>query len=199
MEELNQIVADNLTNLRKSKKITQQELAEKIGYSDKSISKWELGKAIPSVENLKHFADFYGVSVDSLLKEGGANVTVSEIKKNGNRSNQIVITAMAATFIFLVAVVIYINSIINDSDFTKSWICFIWAVPIMSLVSSILIRLFWKRCTALYVLSSITVWTTVLAFFLHFYFVIEPGQNIWFVFLVAFPVQVMIILFSKLK
>ena len=58
MDELATIVAENLTSLRKEKHLTQQELAEKIGYSDKLVSKWELGKAIPSVDKLMQLSTF---------------------------------------------------------------------------------------------------------------------------------------------
>ena len=59
MNTLEQIVANNLTELRKEKKWTQAELAEKINYSDKSVSKWELGEALPDLKVLKQMADLY--------------------------------------------------------------------------------------------------------------------------------------------
>ena len=43
MDTLEEIVAYNLTELRKNARLTQAELAEKINYSDKSVSKWERG------------------------------------------------------------------------------------------------------------------------------------------------------------
>ena len=59
MNSLEQIVANNLTELRKEKKWTQAELAEKINYSDKSVSKWERGEALPDLKVLKQMADLY--------------------------------------------------------------------------------------------------------------------------------------------
>ena len=53
MEDIKDIVAVNLTNLRKANKITQLELAEKLNYSDKAISKWERGESLPDVVTLK--------------------------------------------------------------------------------------------------------------------------------------------------
>jgi transcriptional regulator with XRE-family HTH domain len=200
MKELNEIVAENLTALRKSRHLTQQELAEQIGYSDKSLSKWELAKAVPTVDILKRFADFYGVTVDSLITENGVEAKAVSPKDQQNRSNQIVITSMAATFILFVAVVIFANALVTGQGASQAWIAFIWAIPLAAMVCSVLSRLFWGRGnTTTVTLSSIGVWTLCLAFFLHFLLIIEPSQNLWFVFLVGAPVQVMIILFAQLK
>ena len=64
MEEksLPQIVGKNLATLRKAKGLTQQQFAEQVHYSDKSVSKWELGYTIPSVDILMDIASFYGVT-----------------------------------------------------------------------------------------------------------------------------------------
>ena len=63
----NNLVAKNLVMYRKSKNLTQMELAEKINYSDKVISKWERGESLPGIEALKILADFYEITVDDLI------------------------------------------------------------------------------------------------------------------------------------
>ncbi|MEE3431444.1 MAG: helix-turn-helix transcriptional regulator, partial [Candidatus Enteromonas sp.] len=50
MENLSEITGKNLSTLRKARGMTQQQLADVLHYSDKSISKWELGYACPSVD-----------------------------------------------------------------------------------------------------------------------------------------------------
>ena len=199
MEDLNKIVAENLTTLRKNKHLTQQELAEAIGYSDKSISKWEVGKAIPTVDILKRFADFYGVSVDALITPGSGEAKVAETVDNKNRGNQIIIVSMAACFVWFTAAAIYANSVIQNKDMNTIWIVFIWAIPVTFLVLSILSRFFWKRSLALWVFCSCFVWSVFLAFFLQYYFVVQPRQVLWFIFIAAIPIQVMIFLYAKLK
>jgi len=62
-------LAKNLIKYRKSKNLTQAELAEKLNYSDKAVSKWERGESFPDLSVLKQIADFYGVSVDTLLSD----------------------------------------------------------------------------------------------------------------------------------
>ena len=69
MPSLEQIVANNLTTLRKQKHWSQAELAEKIHYSDKSVSKWERGEALPNVKVLMQLAELFGVSLEHLTTE----------------------------------------------------------------------------------------------------------------------------------
>jgi len=57
---------EKLINLRKSKNLTQQGLAEQINYSDKIISKWENGYSYPDMQALISLANFYQISIDEL-------------------------------------------------------------------------------------------------------------------------------------
>ena len=58
--------------LRKSKGMTQQELADQLGVTNKAVSKWETGEAFPETAQLIPLSDIFGVTVDDLLrgKEG---------------------------------------------------------------------------------------------------------------------------------
>ena len=60
---------ENLKFYRKKEGLTQKELAEQIGYTEKSVSKWESGNGLPTVEVLLALADLFCVSVDDLLVE----------------------------------------------------------------------------------------------------------------------------------
>lgn len=57
-----------LIDLRKGKNLTQKALASKLDYSDKVISKWETGQSLPDVTALGKLAEFYDVSIDSIVK-----------------------------------------------------------------------------------------------------------------------------------
>lgn len=57
-----------IAQLRKSKGLTQQQLAERLNLSNKTISKWETGAGSPDISNLLALAEILGVSVDELLK-----------------------------------------------------------------------------------------------------------------------------------
>ena len=61
MEEIKQSVAKNLTELRRASGMTQLELAERLNYSDKAVSKWERGDSLPDVAVLKQIAENAGL------------------------------------------------------------------------------------------------------------------------------------------
>lgn len=60
-------IGTNIYTLRKDKKITQAQLAEKIGVSEQAISKWENNQCAPDVSLFPIIADFFGVSIDRLF------------------------------------------------------------------------------------------------------------------------------------
>ncbi len=58
---------EKLQELRKSRELTQEELAEALYVSRTAISKWESGRGYPSIDSLKMISDFFAVSLDDLL------------------------------------------------------------------------------------------------------------------------------------
>ena len=58
---------DNLVELRKIHEMSQEELADKIGVSRQTLSKYETGESLPDIEKCKLIADAFGVSIDDLL------------------------------------------------------------------------------------------------------------------------------------
>lgn len=60
-------LADRLVKLRKEHKLSQEALAEKLGLSRQSISKWERAEASPDTDNLIALAEVYGITLDQLL------------------------------------------------------------------------------------------------------------------------------------
>ena len=74
-----------IKSLREQKKITQLQLAEKLGVSDKTISKWETGKGYPDITLLEPIADAFSVSVTELIS--GNTVTNSNVSSNMMRSH----------------------------------------------------------------------------------------------------------------
>lgn len=64
----NQQTGKLIQELRKKKGLTQQQLADKLNLSNKTISKWESGSGSPDISNLPPLADVLDVSVDELLR-----------------------------------------------------------------------------------------------------------------------------------
>ena len=106
MDDMKQIIAQNIANLRIGKRMTQLELAETLNYSDKAVSKWERGESLPDIITLKRMADLFGVTVDYIITEHaeGEKPHVSKIKRNNN----IAITLIAFFVVWLVGTCIFV-------------------------------------------------------------------------------------------
>lgn len=82
-------LAEKLTMLRKQKGLTQMELAERLNVSRQAISRWEVGAAVPSTDNLRFLGDLYEVPIDYLLNDDAENsynapeITETEPEKQG--------------------------------------------------------------------------------------------------------------------
>lgn len=98
---------EKLQSLRTSKKLTQEELAEKLFVSRTAISKWESGRGYPSIDSLKVISEFFGVTIDELIG-GEEMVTLAEqdIKESSKRYTTLIcgILDCLAVLLFLLPV-----------------------------------------------------------------------------------------------
>ena len=191
MEDLKSIIADNLISLRKANKLTQLELADKLNYSDKAISKWERGESLPDIVILKQLADMYGVNVDYIL------TTHTEEAKSKYRiprpelNNKLIITLLACLSVWLLATILYINfKVMFDKYY---WIIWIWALPFTSIVLVVFSSL-WGKKHLIIASVSMLIWTLILAVYLHYI-----SYNIWTLFLLGIPAQLATGLCGKIK
>ena len=115
-ENIRAIIATNITNLRKNRGMTQQDLALCLNYTDKAISKWERGESVPDILILKQIADMFGVTVDYLLQEehvplreatSPSNETEIERNRHTIRARGFV-TGMSILLVWLAAVMMFI-------------------------------------------------------------------------------------------
>lgn len=74
---------EKLQELRKTKGLTQEELAKALYVSRTAISKWESGRGYPSIDSLKQIANYFSVTIDELLS-GEKLISLAE---NENKSN----------------------------------------------------------------------------------------------------------------
>lgn len=61
---MNDSIASKLKILRKGRKLTQEQLASALGVNRATISNYEIGRRLPNLNDLKRFAEFYGVGLD---------------------------------------------------------------------------------------------------------------------------------------
>lgn len=78
--------SEKLQELRKSRGLTQEELAEALYVSRTAISKWESGRGYPSIDSLKEISKFFSVSIDDLLS-GEKLVSIAEKENKSNIRN----------------------------------------------------------------------------------------------------------------
>ena len=134
---------DNLRNLRKSKKLSQEKLAEKVGVSRQSISKWECGEAYPEMNNIMILCNIFHCKINDLINEDMVDidsldeeVKMSIVKFKEEKQKKVkgiskaiyilarigkIIVTIAIPFIVLLLIVtpIFINNIeIKDNTIT---------------------------------------------------------------------------------
>ena len=191
MNDIKDIVAENLTNLRKANKITQLELAEKLNYSDKAISKWERGESLPDVVTLKQLADMYGVSVDYILNKQTEETVAKYRIPFPELNNKVIITILACLSIWTLAAILYINFYLTFDR--HIWIIWIWSLPVISIILIIFASI-WGKKSHIIASTSLLIWTALLSFYVHFL-----EFNLWSLFLLGIPTQIIALLCGKLK
>lgn len=116
-----------IAKLRKEKKITQSELAEKLGVTDRSVSNWENGKNMPDLSLFKPLCEILGISINELMSgekidnkeytkklEENLITTIDYINKNNKNTNDI-----RSIFYLIIGIIgIVLSQIIfNDYEF----------------------------------------------------------------------------------
>ena len=77
-------IGSNIAALRKEKGITQEELANALGVSAQAVSKWENNSSCPDVSLLTDIADYFGVTVDALLRSDAEEITRADPPSTDN-------------------------------------------------------------------------------------------------------------------
>ena len=195
MEDLKAIIAKNITELRKENKLTQLELAEKLNYSDKSVSKWERGESIPDVIVLKELADLFGVSVDYMLKPHKEIGLAAKLSISLKKRNRTTITAMCVLLVWLIATITFVVLDIALEDISYNWLAFVYAVPV-SFIVWLVMNCVWFNLRNNFLIISFLMWSVITATFVTF---ICAKVNIWELFLLGIPGQIIIWLWSRIK
>lgn len=178
-DKIIQNVSTNIAKLRKYHNYTQLELAEKIGYSDKSISKWERGEALPDLIVLVKLANLFDVSLNDLILDDSI-----KLKKKLNKKRKALITILSFGLTWLIATIVYVllELIIPNS---YSWLSFIYAIPVSMIVLVVFTALWWRHIY-LFISVSLLYWSIALSLFISI-----PNDKIWLVFILAIPLQIL--------
>ena len=190
MDNLREIITENLLTLRRKNKMTQQDLAKQINYSDKAVSRWENGEVLPDVETLAKIAEVYGVPLSRILEKDADEAPKK--RRDPALLTKALIAAISVCVVWAIAVVIYVY--IRVFMKTSAWQVFIWAIP----VSALLMQFFntrWIRVPFLSMTcSSVAIWGLITAVYCTIL-----SYNIWLIFLIGIPLQAIVVLVSILK
>ncbi len=196
MTDIKAIIAKNITELRVSRGMTQLELAEHLHYSDKAVSKWERGESVPEISTLKAIADLFGVTLDYLVQAEHTAASTDNIpeakRKKRNRS---VITAMSVIAVWFLALFSFVVMDIVPVEISTHWLSFLYALAV-SLIVWLVFNSVWFNRRFNYVIISLFVWSLLAC--VHVTFLVY-GKNIWQIFLLGIPAQLVILLWSRLR
>ena len=200
MVDMKSIIAKNITALRQSHKMTQIELAEKLNYSDKAVSKWERGESIPDVIVLKTIADLFGVSLDYLLEEDHepAPSTVkpdSEPEPSHHVRNRAVVTLLSLLIVWFLAALIFAVLDTFWPDLHGGWLAFIYAVPV-SMIIWLVFNSLWFNTRRNYLIISLLMWTSLASLFVN---AAAMGYPFWRFLFLGIPGQLAIYAWSRFK
>ena len=146
MEDLKFTIARNISQLRKINSITQAELAEKLNYSDKAISKWERGESVPDVAVLKQVADMFDVTVDYLLTKDHTEYNKQHRNVSKRRyNNRVAITLMSIVLALGVALTAFVLITMVTGKIRLTWTAFVVAIPVMCIVWLVFNTLWFNR------------------------------------------------------
>ena len=106
------MLGENIYNLRKIKKFSQEQLAEKVNVTRQTISNWELGSTSPNIEQLKLLSKALNVSIDELLNNDIKNDLVEKISNTEKLAGMGVKAVKFVGIAFLLLLVVDIISFI---------------------------------------------------------------------------------------
>lgn len=195
MADIKSIVAKNITELRLLNNMTQIELAEKLNYSDKTISKWERAESSPDISVLVEIADLFGVSLDYLVRAENIDEKVKENKQTQTKYNRRVISYISESVAWIIAVFAFIVTSLIIRETTFQWLYFVYALPVV-LIIRLVFNSIWFNPRHNYLIISALIWSVLVTIHTTFlYFKI----NVAIIYLLGIAGQIVVILWSFIK
>ena len=182
---LRKTVAKNIAQYRKAHHDTQLDLATKLNYSDKSVSKWERGESLPDVYILSQIAELYGVSVSALIGE-------IQPPKESKPHYHMFILLLSLALTMAVATLLFSMFMICKVDY-PAWMFFVYAMPVCSIICIVFTSLWWGILWQGVSVSAL-IWTLGLSLYLSF-----ELENVSLIFLVCAALQVLTLLWEGFR
>ena len=202
-EKLKVQLGANIAAYRKREGLTQAGLAEKLNYSDKAVSKWERGESMPDVLTLVQLAELFEITVNDLLSDPNAlpenpgavqRVMEKAVEKTLKRkANKGIILKLCSLLVWFVALLVFV--VVSSLDVPKSWMAFVYAVPVNGIVALVLCSA-WREFRWNQLLISAIVWGCLLS--IHLSLFVFLGVNVLKIYLLGIPGQLAIFLWFRM-
>lgn len=197
MNNIKSIVAKNIAELRQKNGMTQLELAEKLNYSDKAVSKWERAESMPDIAVLVEIADMFKVPLDYLVREEHERPKPKKEKKEKpvRNYNKKFIVMLSVLAVWLAAFIAFVIISIVKKDSPMQWLMLVYAVP-LSMIVWLIFNSIWFDTRRNYLIVSLLMWSLLLSIHLS---CLAAGINLWQIYLLGIPGQIIILVWSKIK
>lgn len=190
MKDVNLVIGNNIKELRKANKLTQYELASRLNYSNKAISRWESGEVVPDIQTLNKLCEIFNIPLAKIFDE---NITTKKIRRTYKLQigNKLTISLLAVLLVWFASTIAFVYIGLNTGRYI--WQVFVWSIP-ASCVVGIVFNSIWGKASFNFILISILCWTSLTCVYLLFY-----DYHIWPIFLIGIPMQVGIVLWSNIS
>lgn len=194
MEDLKDIIAKNLVELRTKAHFTQLELAEKINYTDKAVSKWERGEAIPDLRVLVKLAEIYNITVDDIVTPH----TERKIRPKMNTvTKRVLIALLSVGLVWFIATVLFMIFFFIPVTEKYAYLVFICA-PFACSIPLIVFSVKWGNWITHTLACSLLVWSLALIFHI-FVITFTSFDKIFFIYIVAGVFELLVIFWFILR
>lgn len=192
MKDIKGIVAKNICELRQLNNMTQLELAEKLNYSDKAISKWERAESCPDISVLVQIAEMFGVTVDYLVNEDNKKPDLNKGTSDEGRYNRRAIAYISESCAWIIAIVAFIITTLILKQTTFQFLYFAYALPVAMIVK-LVFNSVWFNPRHNYLIISILMWSLHAAIHITFLYF---GIDVSLIYLIGVAGQIVIVLWS---
>lgn len=196
MEDLKDTIAKNLVQLRTQAKLTQAQLAEMLNYSDKAVSKWERGEAVPDVRVLAQLAEIYNVTVDEIIN-GEPNGKKVRAKMNVGKK-RLLITLLSIGLVWFIATVVFMILYFIENTERCAYLAYLVA-PFVSSVVWLVYSIKWGNTLTNAIACTLTIFTAALAIHLFVLEFADFADKIYFIYIVAGAFEVLAALWFGLR
>ena len=87
------MLSENLKRIRKDNNLSQEQLAEKLGVSRQSVSKWENGEAYPEMDKVLQLCKMFNLNIDELLNQDIKDKTLSNLEEVKSRGAKTIVVS----------------------------------------------------------------------------------------------------------